>query len=504
MRKPIRRVGVVGAGVMGSGIAAHVANAGVNVVLLDLVPPDLPEAERTLPKARNRLATQGLDRALTSRPPALFHPSLARLIEVGNTEDDFHRLASCDLVIEAIVEKLEPKRALLAGLNAVAEHAILASNTSGIRIAEMALGQSDAFAKRFLVMHFFNPVRYMKLLELVAGPQTDPEVLARVRAFGEDVLGKGVVLAKDTPNFVGNRIGAHALLTAIHAMLSDGWTIEDVDAVTGPVMGRPKSATFRTADLVGIDTLVHVAGNCFDALRNDEDHDVFQVPALVNEMVRRGLLGDKSKSGFWRKVGDTTFETFDVSRLAYRPASPDAEIAKRLKQLEKLPLADRLRALVDNPGRAGALATKLLARSLAYAARSDPARGIRQRAGQELRCKRTRRPGLSTSARSRSARGTFSSCFSLLAISASGAAGRSEPADVKRFEGRVPHLAPNPLFDLSPSNPRRTISFTSAGTWNTSWSSSLRSARSSCQRHGRACRCQRDPPFGRWCSSDGP
>jgi 3-hydroxyacyl-CoA dehydrogenase len=370
MHKPIRRVGVIGAGVMGSGIAAHLANAGVHAILLDIVPPDLGETEKGDRAARSRFAQGGLDKALKARPAAFFHPSFARLVEIGNIEDDLGKLADCDLIIEAIVEKLGPKQALFEKLEQAAPHAVVASNTSGLRIADMVQGRSDAFRRRFLVMHFFNPVRYMKLLELVAGEETEPAVLARVRRFGEDVLGKGVVLAKDTPNFIGNRIGTHAMLVAIHQMLADGLAPEDLDALTGPAMGHPKSASFRTGDIVGLDTLVHVADNCHHTLGHDEERQVFEVPGYIRAMVEKKLLGDKTKGGFYRKGQDGSIETFDPVKLAYRPKGGDEGIKKAIKGIEKVEdPAARVKKLVEDPGKAGAFAWKMVSRSLAYAAR---------------------------------------------------------------------------------------------------------------------------------------
>jgi 3-hydroxyacyl-CoA dehydrogenase len=370
MHKPIRRVGVIGAGVMGSGIAAHLANAGVHAILLDIVPPDLAGPALTDRAARNRFAASGLEKALKAKPAAFFHPASARLVEIGNTEDDLGKLASCDLVIEAIIEKVEPKRALFEKLEAVAPEAIVASNTSGLRIADMVAGRSEAFKKRFLVMHFFNPVRYMKLLELVTGPDTAPTVLARVRSLGEDVLGKGVVVGKDTPNFIGNRIGTHAMMAAIHQMLEDGLAPEDIDAITGPAMGHPRSASFRTGDIVGIDTLLHVADNCFAALVQDEERKVFEVPSYIRAMVEKKILGDKTKGGFFKKGKDGAIETFDPVKLAYRPKGGDEAIRKAVKGVEKTEdPAARVRKLVADPGKAGALAWKVLSRSLAYSAR---------------------------------------------------------------------------------------------------------------------------------------
>lgn len=370
MFKPIRRAGVIGAGVMGSGIAAHFANAGVEVVLLDIVPPNLTEAERKDPAARNRFAAGGLEKALKAKPAAFFHPSHARLVRTGNTEDHLAELAHCDLVIEAIIEQLEPKRALFAQLEkTVRPDTIVASNTSGLRIADMMQGRSDDFRKRFLVMHFFNPVRYMKLLELVTGPDTDPAVLARVRKFGEDVLGKGIVLGKDTPNFIGNRIGTHAMLTAIHLMIEEGLAPEDIDALTGVAMAHPKSASFRTGDIVGLDTFAHVADNCYSALERDEDREVFKLPAYIRSMIEKKLLGDKTKGGFYRKTKDG-LETLDPVKLEYRPHGGDEAIKKAAKACEKIEdPAARVKKLVNDPGRAGQLAWKIVSRSLAYTAR---------------------------------------------------------------------------------------------------------------------------------------
>jgi 3-hydroxyacyl-CoA dehydrogenase len=371
MYKPIRRAAVIGAGVMGSGIAAHFANAGVEVVLLDIVPPNLTEAEKKDRAARNRFAAGGLEKAVKARPAAFFHPSNARLVTTGNVEDDLGLCASCDLVIEAIIERMAEKRALFEKLEKVVKaDAVVASNTSGLQIAEMMAGRSEGFKKRFLVMHFFNPVRYMKLLELVVGPDTDPAVLARVRRFGEDALGKGIVMGKDTPNFVGNRIGAHAMMATIHLMLEEGLAPEDVDAITGAAMAHPKSASFRTADLVGLDTFAHVADNCFASLASDPDRKVFEVPGYIRAMVDKKLLGNKTKGGFYKKGKDGSVETFDPKTLAYRPKGGDEGIKKACKSIEKVESpAERVKKLVADPGKAGAFAWKVLSRSLAYAAR---------------------------------------------------------------------------------------------------------------------------------------
>jgi 3-hydroxyacyl-CoA dehydrogenase len=370
MTIPIRRAGVIGAGVMGSGIAAHFANAGLEVVLLDIVPPNLTDAEKSQKSARNRFAQGGLEKAVKSKPAAFFHKNNARLVRVGNVEDDLDLLKDCDLVVEAIIEQIEHKRSLLEKLERVLpKHAIVASNTSGLRIADMLQGRGEDFKKRFLVMHFFNPVRYMKLLELVAGAETDPKTFDLITRFGEDVLGKGIVVGKDTPNFVGNRIGVHGMNKTLHLMVEEGLTIEDVDAITGTPMGHPRSATFRTADMVGLDTMAHVAKNCFDSLVNDEERDVFQLPAFVGTMLEKKLLGDKTKAGFYKKNGKDKL-TLDYKTLEYRAAGGDAEIAKVTKAIAKIedPRA-RIKKLLATEGVVGRFAWKCLAASLAYSAR---------------------------------------------------------------------------------------------------------------------------------------
>jgi 3-hydroxyacyl-CoA dehydrogenase len=364
MLKPIRRTAVIGAGVMGSGIAAHFANAGLEVLLLDIVPPGGD-------KPRNAFSQGGLEKALKSRPAAFFHKDNARLITVGNTEDDFDKLKDYDLVIEAIIEKMEAKQALLARLEKVVpEHCIVASNTSGLKVDVMTKSCSANLKKHFVVLHFFNPVRYMKLLEIVPGPETDPEVFAHVQKFAQDTLGKGVVIGKDTPNFIGNRIGTHAMMATIHQMLADGLTPEDVDNITGSPMGHPKSASFRTGDLVGLDTFVHVADNCYTSLTNDEDRDVFKMPDYVKAMVEKKLLGDKTKGGFYKKMPDKSIMTLDPKTLEYRPKGGDESIKATTKALSKIEdVKERVRKLVADNGKAGEFARKVLYRSLAYSAR---------------------------------------------------------------------------------------------------------------------------------------
>ncbi|WP_428268738.1 3-hydroxyacyl-CoA dehydrogenase/enoyl-CoA hydratase family protein [Haliangium sp.] len=368
---PIRRVAVLGAGVMGSGIAAHVANAGLPVLLLDIVPPNLSDAERKSKAARDRFAAGALKNMLKTKPAPFFHPKNAALVTVGNFDDDLAKVADCDLIIEAIIERLDIKKSLFEKLDAlVSGDTIIASNTSGLRIVDMIEGRSERFRSHFLVTHFFNPPRYMKLLELVSGPTTDAAVMARAERFGKEVLGKGIVVAKDAPNFVANRIGTHGMMASIHLMLEMKLSPEDLDALTGPPMGHPKSATFRTGDLVGLDTLVHVVENCYQALPDDEDREVFTVPDYVRTMIERKQLGRKTKGGFYRKAKDGSIETLDPTTGEYRAKGGDPAIKKACKEIAKAgDAAARVRKLVETEGVVGEFAWKSLSRALAYTAR---------------------------------------------------------------------------------------------------------------------------------------
>jgi 3-hydroxyacyl-CoA dehydrogenase len=365
MTRPIRRVAVLGAGVMGSGIAAHCANAGIPVLLLDIVPPDGKGG-------RNAFADGALQKLRKAKPAAFMAARNELLITTGNFDDDLAKVANCDLIIEAVVERIDIKRALFDKLEKLAApHAIVASNTSGLRIADMLVGRSDAFKHNFMVTHFFNPPRYMKLLELVAGPETSAEATQMARTFADD-LGKGIVWAKDTPNFVGNRIGLHSMFTTIHLMLEKGLAPEDVDAITGIPMAHPKSATFRTADVVGLDTVGHVAANCYASLTSDEDRATFETPAYIKTMIEKNILGDKTKGGFYKRDGKDTL-TLDPKTGAYRAKGGDETIIKAMKGLGRIedPRA-RVKALVATPGPAGEFAWTVLAKSLAYAARRIP------------------------------------------------------------------------------------------------------------------------------------
>ncbi len=370
MSKPIRKVAVLGAGVMGSGIAAHCANAGIPVLLLDIVPPKATDEEKKSKVVRDSFATGAIAKLLKAKPAAFMHARNAALVTTGNLEDDLEKVADCDLIVEAVIERLDIKQALFARLEKICPPStIIASNTSGLRIVDMLVGRTAEFKQHFMVTHFFNPPRYMKLLELVAGPETSADAKQRAEQFGQNVLGKGIVWAKDTPNFVGNRIGVQAMMSTIHLMLEHKLTPEDVDAISGLPMGHPKSASFRTADMVGLDTLGHVIKNCYETLLQDEERATFATPPFIAAMIEKGQLGDKTKGGFYKRVGkDIT--TLDPYTGEYRAKGGDEAIAKACKAVAKTEdVAERLRKLVATPGIVGEFAWKALSRSMAYSAR---------------------------------------------------------------------------------------------------------------------------------------
>jgi 3-hydroxyacyl-CoA dehydrogenase len=373
----VRKAAVLGAGVMGAAIAAHLANVGIPVLLLDIRPNELTDSEQarglTLDDkaVRNRVAANGLKAAMKAKPAAFYDAADADKIEVGNFDDDLPRLRECDWVIEAVVENLEIKKQLLARVAEVTdERTVVSSNTSGISIAAMAADCPLSFRRRFLGTHFFNPPRYMKLLEIIPGPETDPEIVTRLVRFGERVLGKGVVIAKDTPNFIANRIGTYGLIVTLRAMEKFGLGVDEVDAITGPAMGRPKSATFRTLDLVGLDTMVHVAKNVQNAVSEPWEKEAFTLPPYIEEMVARRWLGEKSGQGFFRRVQtDSGREilALDLKTMEYRPrkklASPSLEAAKRASDARQ-----KLRALVYGKDTAAQFAWDVLKRVLLYTA----------------------------------------------------------------------------------------------------------------------------------------
>ena len=368
-----KKVCVIGAGVMGQGIAAHLANARIPVILLDIVPPKHTEADVKAgldpgSKAfKNKFAAAGKDAIMKSKPSLLFSKKDASLIDVGNLEDDLGLAAGCDLVIEVVLERLDVKQKLFARLDAIVKPGtIVTSNTSGLSIEGMLEGRSDGFKKNFAVTHFFNPVRYMPLLELVAGKATDPAVMERLTAFGERTLGKGIVIGKDTPNFVANRIGVFGIMETIRVMLEEQATLEEVDAVFGTATGRAKSAVFGTADVVGLDTFVHVAQNCWDNLGHDERHAVFETPAFMKKMVEGGMLGRKSKQGFYKKVGDDIL-TLDYNTMEYRAKQKVRhESLGAVRMMETT--GEKLQALLGFDDKAAKLFWKVTAATCIYAA----------------------------------------------------------------------------------------------------------------------------------------
>jgi len=381
MDQPVRKAVVLGAGVMGSQIAAHLANVGIPSFLLDIVPTALtPQEEQrglTLEHAtvRNRLAQLGKQGALHVRPAPFYIADAAALVTPGNLDDHLTKLSEADWVIEAVTEKLEIKRSLY---QTIAPHlndtAVLSSNTSGLSITALSDTLPDALQHRFLGTHFFNPPRYVKLLELIPGPQTNPDVVQRMIRVCRDALGKGVVLAKDTPNFIANRLGVYGILSCLRILQTDGYTISDVDAITGSAMGRPSSATFRTADLVGLDTLMHVVTNGLASLPNDPIQDVAPDPAFVPAMVEKGWLGNKTGQGFYKQVQTETgreFYEIDPQTLEYRPQQRlQAASLQQARQIDDV--KKRIAALVFADDRAGQFAWKALSATLSYTAHIVP------------------------------------------------------------------------------------------------------------------------------------
>src|SRR5216684_2484784 len=365
----VRKAAVLGAGTMGAQIAAHLANAGIPTLLLDIVPRD--DAGN-----RNRIARAGFEAAKKSKPAAFFTADLASLVTVGNFEEDLGKLKNCDLIIEAVVENLDIKRGLY---EQVEQHrrpgSVIASNTSGIPLKQLAEGRSEDFRAHFLGLHFFNPPRYMHLVELIRTEWTRPEVSCSMFGFLDERLGKGVVVAKDRPNFIANRIGTFGALVTIQAMIEDGYSIEEVDKITGPAAGRPKTATFRTFDLVGLDVFAHVVKNLHANLPDDPDREMFVMPEFITKMIERGLLGNKTKAGFYKKEkgeGDKReIWTLDPATLEYRPSEkvklPSLEMAKNIEDT-----AERIKALAWANDRVGAFLWKTLARTLCYTAERIP------------------------------------------------------------------------------------------------------------------------------------
>ena len=355
--RPPRRVAVLGAGTMGSRIAAHFANAGIPALLLDLP----------------GMARHGLEQALKGKPPAFFTEQAVQLMETGSFESDLPRLADCDWILEAVVENLEIKRALWSRvIEYASREAILSTNTSGIPLWRIAEGWPDSARVRFLGTHFFNPPRYLHLLEIIPGPGTDRALLEAVAAFGDHHLGKGVVICKDTPNFIANRVGSFFGATVAKILQEDDWTIEEVDAITGSLIGLPNSATFRLLDLVGLDVWAAVGQNLYDLAPHDAWRERFLPPPFLRAMVERQLLGDKAGRGFYQRVGpQNEIHAIDWKTLEYHPAVrpklPEAEAARNIEDL-----GERLRVLVNGRGRVAQFLWKLFSDTFVYCAERIP------------------------------------------------------------------------------------------------------------------------------------
>jgi 3-hydroxyacyl-CoA dehydrogenase len=371
--RTIKRVAVLGSGVMGSRIACHFANIGLSVLLLDIVPKDAPANDV---KARNKIVNDALAATLKSNPSPIYSKRFAQRITTGNFEDDLQRIADCDWVIEVVVERLDIKKQVFEKVDAHRKlGSLVTSNTSGIPIHLMAAGRSTDFQQHFCGTHFFNPPRYLKLLEIIPTQYTSQEVIDFLLLYGEKFLGKTTVLAKDTPAFIGNRIGVFSMMSLLQYVQQSGMTVAEVDKLTGTIAGRPKSATFRTADVVGIDTLALVANNLVENIPNDEARDKMRVPDFVEKMIANKWLGSKTQQGFYKKVkeenGTTAIHVLDLQTLEYKPSEKikfaALEAAKPIDDLKQ-----RLKLLVNFNDKAGEFYRATLYPLLAYAANRIP------------------------------------------------------------------------------------------------------------------------------------
>tara|TARA_R110002073_G_scaffold23229_3_gene79342 strand:- start:13704 stop:16112 length:2409 start_codon:yes stop_codon:yes gene_type:complete len=381
-KRRIKKVAVIGSGIMGSGIACHFANIGVDVLLLDIVPRELNDAEKakglTLEDkvVRNRLVNDSLKAALKSKPSPIYHQKFANRITTGNLEDDIAKVKNVDWIIEVVVERLDIKKMVFENLE---KHrtpgTLITSNTSGIPINFMSEGRSEDFQKHFCGTHFFNPARYLKLFEIIPGPKTSQDVLDFLNGYGEQFLGKTSVIAKDTPAFIGNRIGIFGIQSLFHQVKELGLTIEEVDKLTGPVIGRPKSATFRTVDVVGLDTLVHVANGIYDNCPDDEAHELFKLPDFINTMMENKWLGSKTGQGFYKKVkgdnGKSEILSLDLDTLEYR-SKKRANFAtlELTKTIDKV--VDRFKVLASGKDKAGEFYRKNFAAMFEYVSNRIP------------------------------------------------------------------------------------------------------------------------------------
>lgn len=367
---------------MGSGIACHFANIGVEVLLLDIVPRELTDEEKKKgltiedKAVRNRIVNNDLQKAIKSNPAPLYHKDFAKRISTGNLEDDISKVKTADWIIEVVVERLDIKKQVFENL---AKHrkegTLITTNTSGIPIHLMSEGHSEDFQKHFCGTHFFNPPRYLKLFEIIPGPKTAPEVIDFLREYGEKFLGKTSVVAKDTPAFIGNRIGIFGIQSLFHQVKEMGLTVEEVDKLTGPVIGRPKSATFRTVDVVGLDTLVHVAKGIYDNVPDDEEHGIFQIPGFIDTMMENKWLGSKSGQGFYKKVknddGSSEILSLDLDSMEYRKSKKASfGTLEKTKSVDKV--SDRFPILIKGEDKAGEFYRKNFGAMFAYVSKRIP------------------------------------------------------------------------------------------------------------------------------------
>lgn len=376
MKRRINKVAVIGSGIMGSGIACHFANIGAEVLLLDIVPRELNEKEKAQglslndKPVRNRIVNDALQASLKSNPSPIYHPDFAKRITTGNLEDDIAKVKDADWIIEVVVERLDIKKQVFDNLEKHRKPGtLITSNTSGIPIQFMNEGRSEDFRKHFCGTHFFNPPRYLKLFEIIPGPDTSSEVIEFLNEYGEKFLGKTSVVAKDTPAFIGNRVGIFSIMSLFHQVKELGMTIEEIDRLTGPLIGRPKSATFRTVDVVGLDTLVHVANGLYENCPNDERRDLFELPDFISTMMENKWLGSKSGQGFYKKVknadGSSEIKSLDLTTLEYREKkSPRFEVMNKTKSVDDV--AKRFPILVEDDSKAGDFFRKNFAALFAY------------------------------------------------------------------------------------------------------------------------------------------
>lgn len=381
-KRRIKKIAIIGSGIMGSGIACHFANIGVDVLLLDIVPRELNDKEKakglTLNDkvVRNRLVNDALMTSIKSKPAPLYHPSFKNRITTGNLEDDIEKVVDVDWIMEVVVERLDIKQQVFEKLEKHRKPGtLITSNTSGIPIKFMSEGRSEDFQKHFCGTHFFNPARYLRLFEIIPGPKTDASVLEFLNGYGEQFLGKTSVVAKDTPAFIGNRIGIFSIMNVFHVVEELGMTIEEVDKLSGPVIGRPKSATFRTVDVVGLDTLVHVANGIKDNCPNDERLELFTIPDFINTMMENKWLGSKTGQGFYKKSvsaeGKKEILSLDLKTLDYR-SKQRAKFAtlELTKTIDKV--ADRFKVLISGKDKAAEFYRKHFAALFAYVSHRIP------------------------------------------------------------------------------------------------------------------------------------